>query len=405
MSHLTQLTRAITATRLGQAAALALGFELFFLVISLAQMLLSPHETQFIGRDFVAFWSAAKLGLDGNALGSFLPEVIGPIQRAAVDIEGTLLWHYPPTMHLTILPLGLGDYAAALFVFTFLGISAILVCAVQTEPEANLFEKVLFVASPVVFLNFVQGQNGAFIALFLVMFLRSLERGYWRRAGFWSALLLVKPHLALMIPVVLIARGYWRAIFWGIVWATLFCATATIVFGTEYWSQFFANTVKLRLILDSGELAYQQMSGFGFAQLLGASFWPAMILQIITAFLCLLVSGMIWRDSRSSWPVLMAVLLASSPMVSPYAFHYDAVMSAVAIFILFIRADRSGFLPAERLMLIVSWLAPISLNYLYVNFGFSVVYLSYMMLIFSCFRRYRADITDQISQQSGASSA
>ena len=79
-------------------------------------------------------------------------------------------------------------------------------------------------------------------------------------------------------------------------------------------------------------------------------------------------------------------------MISPYALYYDAVMSSVAVFILFLLGDRRGFLIAEKFILVLIWLAPVSLAYLTRDHDISVMYITYMMLIFSCFRRYRAEV-------------
>jgi len=58
-------------------------------------------------------------------------------------------------------------------------------------------------------------------------------------AGAMIALLTLKPHLGIMIPVALIAAGYWRTVFWASVVTGVIVAITLGAFGLEYWSAFF----------------------------------------------------------------------------------------------------------------------------------------------------------------------
>lgn len=380
----------ITASRLGQIAVLALGFELFFLIGLLVKLVVSPTE-QLFGSDFVAFWTAAHLAVEGHAIDSFRPEIIEPIQRAILSVDGLAEWRYPPTMHLVIFPLGLLSFSNSLLVFTLLGICAILFCTIRVAPHTNLFEKILLLGAPVVFLNFIQGQNGVFITLIFTLFLLSLKLDRPKQAGFWAALLLIKPHLALLLPVVLVARQRWDVIVWGAVFGFAFCVIVTLAFGPAYWVLFLENTSSLRDQLLDGQFTPQHISAFMFSQMVGLSNGLATGLQILTAALCALACWVVWRDGDSGWYIRIAILMACSPMLSPYALYYDAVMSAVALFILFLMGDKRGFLFAERPVLILIWLAPISLSALAGDAAIPIVYPAYMLLIWSCFRRYQAE--------------
>src|SRR5690348_15095655 len=69
-----------------------------------------------IGYDFMAFWSAARLALAGRPEAVFDGATLAAIQHMAVPFLPNIWfpWHYPPTFLLTVAPLGLLPYPAAL---------------------------------------------------------------------------------------------------------------------------------------------------------------------------------------------------------------------------------------------------------------------------------------------------
>jgi hypothetical protein len=74
-----------------------------------------------VGYDFIAFWSAAWLALQGQPEAAFDWHAIAAAHQAAVpalhDPFYLFLWHYPPTFLLAVLPLGYLPYLVALAVF------------------------------------------------------------------------------------------------------------------------------------------------------------------------------------------------------------------------------------------------------------------------------------------------
>ena len=65
-------------------------------------------EGKPLGYDFVSFWSASALTLEGTPEGSYQPERIPEAGRRAIpDLETQVIWSYPPTFHLVVLPLAL----------------------------------------------------------------------------------------------------------------------------------------------------------------------------------------------------------------------------------------------------------------------------------------------------------
>src|SRR5438876_1262750 len=72
-----------------------------------------------LGYDFMAYWSAARLALEGHPEAAFDGAAIAAVQHQAVPFLATIWfpWHYPPIWLLVVTPLGLLPYPAAIIVF------------------------------------------------------------------------------------------------------------------------------------------------------------------------------------------------------------------------------------------------------------------------------------------------
>src|ERR1700752_1132021 len=75
-----------------------------------------------IGRDFVAFYSAADLTLSGNPPGVYDHETIRAAQQSAIGAPLTFYfpWFYPPPMLMLVAPLGFMHYLVAFAVWCLL---------------------------------------------------------------------------------------------------------------------------------------------------------------------------------------------------------------------------------------------------------------------------------------------
>src|SRR5579862_8876525 len=113
-----------------------------------------------VGYDFIAFWSAARLALGGQAAAAYDWTAIAAAHRLAVpglkDI--VFAFHYPPTFLLTILPLGLLAYPVALV--TFVGSTAALWAALIRRIARDRRAWIVAAAAPAGLLNALDGQNG-----------------------------------------------------------------------------------------------------------------------------------------------------------------------------------------------------------------------------------------------------
>jgi alpha-1,2-mannosyltransferase len=305
-----------------------------------------------LGYDFLTFYSAAKLALEGRAVAAFDPAAIFAAQQAAVPANQMIfLWHYPPPFHLIVTPLGVLSYYPAywLFLTATLPIYLLLARRISDHPLAL----VLALALPAAFVNAFHGQN-AFLntALFGFGLLLLERRPFLGRV--LIGLLAYKPHLAILLPFALAAAGHWRSFAAAAVTAVCFCAISTLAFGLDYWVAWCRNLAVVAQVLEAGNLPWAKMpTAFAFASLLGAPTRLAYTLQIATAAPVALATVWAWRR-EGPLALKIALLATATLMMSPYLFDYDLVLMAIPIGILAERMRRSCEPEGAALLVVIA---------------------------------------------------
>jgi hypothetical protein len=310
-----------------------------------------------LGYDFITFYAAAKLALADHAADAFDPQRIFAAQQAAVPGNTSVfLWHYPPTFHLLVLPLGLLPYFGAFFTFLAATVPPylLLVRRISDHPLALL----LAVAFPAAFVNASHGQN-AFLNTALFGFGLILLDRRPVLAGALIGMLAYKPHLAVLLPFVLAAAGYWRSFAAAAATALAFCALATFVFGVGYWVTWYGNLAVVARVLETGLLPWHKMpSVFAMASLLGAPAKAAYALQAAVALPVALATVWAWRRP-GPLDLKVALVAAATAMMSPYLFDYDLLLMAVPTAILAERMRRARE-PEGATLLVLAAMAPLA---------------------------------------------
>jgi hypothetical protein len=343
-----------------------------------------------LGYDFMAFWSAARLALAGHPEAAFDGAAISAVQHAAVPAlrEIWFPWHYPPTFLLAVLPLGLLPYPAALGVFVA-GTSALWAVFIRhILPDPRTW--IVAAAAPAGLINLLDGQNAFLTAALAGFALLWLDRRPVL-AGVLIGVLAIKPHLAVLLPVVLIAGGYWRSFAAASVTVIGFAALSAAVLGWGTLTGFADHLAASQTMADQGAVPWGAMpSPYVLALSLHAPPRAAALLQTASA---LAAAGCVWRAWRAEnapFEAKAAVLFAASVLVSPYLFTYDLIWDAVAVAFLAILGLRDGFARGEREILLIAWLAPAVLIPLYWLTGVQLGCVASALLLAASMRRVAA---------------
>ncbi|MCB9671122.1 MAG: DUF2029 domain-containing protein [Alphaproteobacteria bacterium] len=354
-------------------------------VVGIAGLLLALYALAFAGRvaalagngwldanhlpfggDFVCFWSAARLALEGRAADAFDPSVLQPVQQAAIPgSEARFLWNYPPTFLLVLAPFGLLGAVAATWAWWATTVPLYLAALLQVVPRWETL--VLAGAGSAGLLALAHGQNGFLLTAILVGGLAQLDRGRPVLAGAILGALVIKPHLGVLLPVALAASGSWRAFAATGVSAGVACLATLLAFGASSWAAFVANLASVQGGIDAGVFPAEKLvTPYVLLRTLGASGASATVGQgICTLGVAAIVGWTSWRLGRR--PLAWAVLIVGSTLASPYLFDYDLVLLAGAF--AFAWVDPSPWGPGERVLWGLAALLPVAFVALYGVFG------------------------------------
>lgn len=319
--------------------------------------------------DYLGIYSAGQLVGSGDLMAAYDPVRHKGAQRALDHNPngGDYPWSYPPTFLLTAAALALVPYAASML--TWIGATFFLLVAALARISSSRRDLLLMVTTPAPWLNVYIGQNGALTSGLLGFGLVLLETRPIL-AGVMIGLLSFKPHLGLLIPIALVAGGYYRSI----AAAALTVATMVIIsiaaFGTASWLAFPNQLHHVASLIATSSDTVKIQTPFGLARGLGLSVGHALWLQAAVSAALVLIIGWLWSRRSISFDLKAAALAAAATLASPYLFVYDLVVLTVAqAFLLrhisrlgITRIDAYGLLLANGLILLFSKLAPVPLG-------------------------------------------
>lgn len=321
------------------------------------------------GVDFSAFWSASYLVMKGQAAKVYDYAALQPVIAAfgAVRGEGMffLPWVYPPTFLLFVMPLSLLPFVASYLIFigstAVLYIAALLrILAFPGVPRHVVWLPVL--AYPGMHEAALIGQNSLLTAGMAAWALIQL-RTRPVLAGVLIGLLSVKPQLAALLPVALVVDRAWRTFFTAAATAIAIAVCSIALWGWETVPAFLeSGTFFRRVVLEQGEIGWRHCpTVFAMMRRAGASVTLAYLAQGLGAMFAIWALVRVWRG-RNSTALRIAVLAASTVMVSPYLWYYELTWLGLAIAGLAVEGVKHGWMKGERELLVVAWLMPFALS-------------------------------------------
>jgi hypothetical protein len=314
--------------------------------VLLASYYLTGHDnmdwqSHALGRDFVNVFTAGHLIAEGRTLDIFTPAIFLADAKRLFDPRLPMhFWSYPPPALLLAAPLGLLPYFAGLWVWTLAGLAALwpAVRAFFREGGAGLGAAglaLLAFTSPAVSTNIGMGQNGAFTAALLLGGLALLEKRP-ALAGAVLGMLIFKPQIALLLPVMVFAGGRWKTLLGAAASAGALLVLSTALYGFESWRLFFTDTLHMQnLMLSQGRGPFQWMmpSAFMAGRILHLPFAQAMLLQAPFSAAGVWMVWRAWRTPRVAPLNRAAILCLATFVASPQSFNYDLIpaMAATAV--------------------------------------------------------------------------
>jgi len=212
-------------------------------------------------------------------------------------------------------------------------------------------------AFPGLWINVLSGQNGCLTATLAGAALINLERRP-ALAGVLIGMLSIKPHLALLFPVALIAARAWRAFLVATGVALAWMAAGILILGTGMLNGWLESLGIARALLEQTEIVRMMPTVFAFMRLSGASVMASYAGQAVVAVIALFSVASIWRRNVAA-SLKYSALITGTLMVSPYLLEYDLAWLALPIAWMANQGIKKGWLRWEREILVAAWLTPV----------------------------------------------
>jgi hypothetical protein len=281
--------------------------------------------------DFLSYWAAGRLTIGGHAASAYDIEIHKAVELTAAPLTGLIPFPYPPPFLFVVSPFGLVPFWVA-FPAWILMTGIVYVLAVRRAcplPYA--------LAHPSVLSNSLIGQN-AFLtsAIFIGGTELVARRPYL--AGAILGLLVIKPQLAILLPVAMLAGREWKVILGACISVCALLLLALVFFGPASYQGFFQILpFYSEAIRESrwpwGEIA----STFAFLRMLGTPEITALFVHGVVALVAAIVTARAWwlgTDER------VPILASATILIPPYIFTYDALLLVAPLTFLIIRRHQ-----------------------------------------------------------------
>ncbi|HEX2762905.1 MAG TPA: glycosyltransferase family 87 protein [Allosphingosinicella sp.] len=295
------------------------------------------------GRDFANVWTSGSLTLKGRL--DILYDVEAYRAYQLELFESGMKYHnysYPPVTLLYAWFFALLPYPVALLAWLG-GTGALFAAAARPYMKNAGLPLWMAVAAPASLINLWAGHYGFLIgALWLAGWHHLPRRPVL--AGMLIGLMVVKPHLAVLAPFVLLRRREWKAIAAAAATVILLVGVSAAVFGTDLWVTYLTETTRLQaaMVDDTDSFFITMMpTVLPSLALLGVSVAAGTVVQIVVGLTAL--SLLLWKLPRDSREAGLATAAATF-LVLPYAFSYDMTAAGLGALLLFRRAldDEAG---------------------------------------------------------------
>ena len=309
----------------------------------------------FWGRDFVNLWAGGHLIWHGGtdaiydtaAYRAHLASLFGPL--------GGHNYSYPPVTFPIAQLFSLLPYGVSLALW-LVSTAALFIWSARRWWPPGFGPAWLVVLTPAALMNIWAGHYGFLLGALFLLGWERLDRRPWQ-AGILFGLMLIKPHLAVLVPLVLLLKGEWRALLSGAMTVATLVGVTSATYGFATWTHFLfgAGHVQAGLI-EAGRSFFGYMSTSLATGMLRLSDNPALAFGAQLVLGIAAVAMIVAATRRKVATPDLAMLAATATfLVLPYAFNYD--LTAVMIAAVRLWADPQAT-KTERALGIVGFLSP-----------------------------------------------
>jgi hypothetical protein len=280
--------------------------------------------------DFVSFYAAGMLADAGTPALAYDQAAHLAAEEAVVG-EGIeyQYFNYPPVYQALFAPIAHLPYLTAFVLFEVVTLLLFLTVSRHILEDYSSTALLALIAFPMVWWNIGLGQN-AFLTAALFGGATLLVDRRPALAGLCFGALCYKPHFALLVPLALIAGGYWRTFAAAAATAAVLLLASLAWLGADTWRVFLATAGASHSVYESGRILFGGfVNPFGAMRLLGAGIPAAYAVQAIFSAIAAALVAIVWYRGASL--AARAAVLASATLVAvPLSLLYDLMLGAVA---------------------------------------------------------------------------
>ncbi|MBA4753419.1 MAG: DUF2029 domain-containing protein [Sphingobium sp.] len=343
---------------IGAGLTLLIFVPAYCLTLSLGPAIPRDGTSLVVGRDFLNIWMYGRAAWQADPARYYdMPTylaALGPVVGAGYPGQ---LWSYPPVALLIAAPFGLLPYLPALSLWTACGIVGFTVALRLWTRDWRIVA--LLLAAPAALIGLMSGQFALLAAAILLAVLRWRESRPWLAGGL-VGLLLVKPQLALLIPLLFVATGNWRAFAAATLSSVTLAGVVALIWGIDIWHIYIATGIANQSLVlsDPDHLAGPFMPTlFMNLRVIGVPVPAASALQTALALLAAILVWLRFRQRPAPDDLRANLLfLACAVSATPYMLSYDTLaLAAVAVLALAAGEGRIGpslafFLPLLQIV-------------------------------------------------------
>lgn len=330
------------------------GYALIFGLASLMILAFAWREAMgTTGSDFLAFWGAGQVTAAGDPAAAYDLAVQERVQTAAGS-RGWFAFVNPPPFLFVTAPLGLLPFPVAWPLWVAASYALWAFGSVRAFPR--LWPIVL--AYPGALIGATHAQTGLLTGALLVFAATRLDRRPLA-AGAAVGALIVKPHLAVLLPFWLAAGARWRAFLAAGATVAALLAASALAFGPAIFPAYATSWDASAKLMREADYDFLMRMCTAYAPLrLYSGNGVGLAVAGLFALAMVAVALLSWRrfggDARASG----AAVLAATALASPYLFNYDLAFLVVPTLWLVEQGLAKGFRNYEKAALVLLWLAP-----------------------------------------------
>ena len=312
-----------------------------------------------LGTDFSEVWVAGVFVNEGHAEKPYDNVAHEARQREFFTAtSGFFGWCYPPYFLALAALFALMPYWLAVLAWQGSTLLLYLAAARASLPRQGIVV-LAALAFPAVAVNFGHGHNGFLTAGLMGGGLLLLDRRPLL-AGLCLGLLAYKPQFGLVVPVALIAGGYWRGAAAAAATVVAMTLATWAAFGTQAWAAFFDSLRFTReVVIEQGSTGWHKLqSTFSAVRMLGGSIAEAYAAQAAMSLVCVAAIALLWR-SRADRRLKSAAVMVAALLSTPYCIDYDMMLLGPALALTVSHGLERGFAPYEKSALAVVWMMPL----------------------------------------------